>query len=154
MPKAQTTDRYAAFLPNIAQWIHATLAAYTRNAKPVVSFGFQRLLQYFSHDFLSTANVVITDDLPMPPLSSWGLSEFASFDRQPMSAITYLDTYFIHPGSAANESVHFHELVHVIQWQVLGPREFLLLYASGLVEHKANRSAGGPDGSGESRLGL
>ena len=51
-----------------------------------------------------------------------------------MSAITFLDTYFIHPNAAADESVHFHELVHVIQWQTLGPKEFLLLYAAGLVE--------------------
>jgi hypothetical protein len=26
------------------------------------------------------------------------------------------------------------ELVHVVQWQVLGPKDFLLLYAAGLAE--------------------
>jgi len=41
----------------------------------------------------------------------------------------------------ANESVHFHELDHVIQWQVLGTKNFLLLYASGL---NANGSMSSP----------
>jgi len=30
------------------------------------------------------------------------------------------------------ESLHFHELVHVIQWRLLGPEKFLALYADGL----------------------
>ncbi len=30
------------------------------------------------------------------------------------------------------EPLHFHELVHVIQWNVLGPERFLALYADGL----------------------
>ena len=51
-----------------------------------------------------------------------------------MSGITYLDTYFLERSAAADESLHFHELVHVVQWQVLGPKDFLLLYAAGLAE--------------------
>ena len=30
------------------------------------------------------------------------------------------------------ESLHFHELVHVIQWRLLGSEKFLALYADGL----------------------
>jgi hypothetical protein len=33
---------------------------------------------------------------------------------------------------AHDESLHFHELVHVIQWRLLGPEKFLALYADGL----------------------
>lgn len=51
------------------------------------------------------------------------------------SGITFKDTYFLHPDAAADESVHFHELVHVVQWQSLGPKAFLLSYAAGLLEH-------------------
>ena len=36
---------------------------------------------------------------------------------------------------AYQKLTHLHELVHVIQWQVLGARDFLLLYAAGLIEH-------------------
>ena len=130
-----TSDRYAEFLPTMLDWIQRTLEAHANEKRSVASFGFPRLPRYFSAELLNSASVVITDRLPIPPLSTWGLSEFASFERQPMSAITFLDTYFIHPNAAADESVHFHELVHVIQWQALGPKNFLLLYAAGLAEY-------------------
>ena len=128
------SDRYAEFLLAISKWIQATLDAHAGSARPVASFQFPRLPRYFSEQLLSTTSVVLADRLPIPPLSGWGLSEFASFEQQSMDAITYLDMYFVKPSAATDESVHFHELVHVIQWQVLGPKNFLLLYAAGLAE--------------------
>ena len=127
-------DRYAAFLPNILAWIHQTLDAHAAEKRPVRSFNFSRLPRYFPADVLNSANVVITENPPRPPLSSFGLSEFAAFETQPISGITYLDTYFLTPTAARDKSVHFHELVHVVQWQVLGPEDFLLIYAAGLAE--------------------
>lgn len=32
----------------------------------------------------------------------------------------------------ADEGLHFHELIHVVQWRVLGPERFLAAYADGL----------------------
>jgi hypothetical protein len=32
------------------------------------------------------------------------------------------------------EALHFHELIHVIQWRSLGPEGFLAAYANGLDE--------------------
>jgi hypothetical protein len=128
------SDRYAEFLPAISKCIQETLDANADKAKSVASFQFPRLPRYFSEQLLTTTSVVITDHLPRPPLSAWGLSEFASFEQQPMNAITYLDTYFVKTSAAADESLHFHELIHVIQWQVLGPKNFLLLYADGLTK--------------------
>ena len=101
----------------------------------MASFRFLRLPRYFSKELLTETSVVVSDHIPVPPLSAWGLKEFASLETQPMSGITYLDTYFVLPTAAADESTHFHELVHIIQWQTLGAKEFLLLYAAGLVEH-------------------
>ena len=46
--------------------------------------------------------------------------------------ITYLDTFFCRLEMQANEALHFHELVHVIQWQLLGPKSFVAAYADGL----------------------
>ena len=63
-----------------------------------------------------------------------GPGAFAAFETPPMSGITYLDTYFLLPDAAGDESLHFHELIHVVQWQALGPKDFLLAYAAGLVE--------------------
>jgi hypothetical protein len=121
------------FLPTVAEWIRRTLEGYSRQKRSVASFKFPRLSKYFSPELLNSASVVVTHPLPVPPLSALGLSEFVAFESQSMSGITFLDTYFLLPGDAGEESLHFHELVHVIQWQVLGPKDFLLFYAAGLA---------------------
>jgi hypothetical protein len=132
--RCMVPDRYASFLPLILDWIHNTLDRYASASRPVRSFNFSRLPRYLPADILNSTNVVITENPPRPPLASLGLSEFAAFENQPVDGITYLDTYFVTPGAARDESVHFHELVHVVQWQILGPKDFLLLYAAGLAD--------------------
>ncbi len=94
--------------------------------------GSSRLLHYFSEDLLASTKVVAVDRVPMPPLSSLGLSRFAEFERGDFDGITYLDTFFIKRRSAGAERLHFHELIHVVQWQILGPETFLATYAAGL----------------------
>lgn len=72
------------------------------------------------------------DTVPIPPLSAMGLGRFADFKRMAAAGITYLDTYFLCADRTSDESLHFHELVHVVQWRILGPERFLWLYADGL----------------------
>jgi hypothetical protein len=129
------SDRYLPFLPIILNWIQQTLDAHARERRAVASFNFPRLPHYFSEGLLNTASVVPSDRLPVPPLSALGLREFADFESQPARGITYRDTYFLQRSAVAtDESLHFHELVHVVQWQILGPKDFLLLYAASLAE--------------------
>jgi hypothetical protein len=128
------SDRYAEYLPAILDWIQRTIATHAGEKRAVATFHFPRLPHYFSKNLLDAASVVITDHVPRPPLSALGLLAFTSFERQTMAGIAYLDTYFLEPGAATDESVHFHELVHLIQWQILGPKDFLLIYAAGLTE--------------------
>jgi hypothetical protein len=87
---------------------------------------------YFSANTLTSAKVVLVNQLPIPPLSSWGLTRFADFERGTFNGITYLNTFFLKRDEQKNEATHFHELIHVIQWRILGPQNFLRLYADGL----------------------
>jgi hypothetical protein len=98
----------------------------------VASRRFPRLPLCFSANTLTSATVVLVDQLPIPPLSSWGLTRFADFERGTFNGITYLNTFFLKRGELRNEVIHFHELIHVIQWRILGPENFLRLYADGL----------------------
>jgi hypothetical protein len=157
---------YSGFLPPALKWIRETLGAYDLQKRSVESFGFQRLPLYFHLSLLHATNVVVTDNPPVPPLSVWGLSEFAWIEARPR-AVTYQDTYFVETGATSSESLHFHELVHAIQWRVLGPEDFLLMYAAGLAdrgyedspletmayEHQARFEAGGPPYSVEAEVG-
>jgi hypothetical protein len=98
----------------------------------VASFGFSRLSHYYGQDILTGAKVVVLPKVPMPPLSAMGLDRFSDFEQMDAGGTTYLNTYFVRADEAHSESLHFHELVHVIQWRLLGPEKFLAIYADGL----------------------
>jgi hypothetical protein len=125
-------EEFAKFYPPLIDWIRNTLTASAPVAQTVASRGFLRLPLYFTQKALASAKVVLVDPLPIPPLSSMGLARFADFERGSFDGITYLDTFFLKPTRSNNEKMHFHELVHVIQWRLLGPDRFLFLYANGL----------------------
>jgi hypothetical protein len=125
-------EEFAKFYPPLLDWIRTTLTASAHVARTVASGGFSRLPLYFTEKTLASTKVVLADPLPVPPLSSMGLAHFADFERGNFDGITYIDTFFLKPTQSKNENIHFHELVHVIQWRLLGPDRFLLSYANGL----------------------
>ena len=127
-----TPEEFRAAYPKLRGWIQKTLLAHETEAQPVAALGFARLPLYFGESFLATAKFVPANRLPMPPLAEMGLGRFAAFMPSDAAAVTYLDTYFIKPGVLGSEPVHFHELIHVLQWRALGPEGFLAAYSNGL----------------------
>ena len=127
-----TPEEFQKFYPPLLNWLRATLTAYAGTAQAVASRAFSRLPLYFSKETLASTYVVLVNSLPMPPLSKMGLKRFAEFERGNFDGITYLDTVFLKQAHSKNEAIHFHELIHVIQWRLLGPDRFLYSYANGL----------------------
>ena len=74
-----TPEEFQKFYPRLLGWIDTTLKAHAGNTQTVVSRGFPRLPLYFSADTLTSAKVVPVDQLPIPPLSSWGLTSLCRF---------------------------------------------------------------------------
>ena len=60
-------------------------------------------------------------------------------EMMPMAGVTYKDTFFVCNGQQ-RDSLYFHELVHVVQWDRLGVDNFLLAYAVGLMQHGYEQS--------------
>jgi hypothetical protein len=127
-----TPAEFEVKYPLILSWIQDTLARHASQARPVSSLGFKRLPLYFSADDLASAKVVYVAAVPTPPLSALGLGQFSEIENMNAAGITYLDTFFARQEARGNESLHFHELVHVLQWQMLGPKAFIAAYADGL----------------------
>jgi len=125
-------QEFHAVYPLIVDWINKTLAEHATAAKSVASFGFSLLPDYYDAELLASSRAVVVTRVPMPPLSAMGIDRFRNFERMNAGGITYLNTYFVRADRAHDESLHFHELVHVIQWRLLGAEEFLALYADGL----------------------
>jgi hypothetical protein len=129
-----TPEEFHNAYPKLRAWIQKTLEFYEENAKPVASMHFVRLPLYFGHSLLESTKFIAIDRLPMPPLSAMGLSRFTDFEQGDFNGVTYLDRYFTKQSVVTEEAIHFHELIHVIQWRLLGPEDFLAAYADGLDE--------------------
>ena len=127
-----TQEEFDAKYPLVIGWIEQTLAAHARKARSFAALSFQRLPKYFSAELLASAKVVYVDAAPTPPLTRLGLSQFAELENLDTAAMTYLDTVFALKEAKGHEPLHFHELVHIVQWKLLGPRKFVAAYADGL----------------------
>src|SRR4051794_5227002 len=103
-----------AKMPLVTRWIDQTLSAHVAKARPVADFSFGRLPNFYSVELLQRAKVVVVKRLPVPPLMTFGLPDFFGLGKY--SGITFGNTYFLKDTYARDESIHFHELVHVIQW--------------------------------------
>jgi len=126
--------KFRAALPGVQVWIDTLLEENKKQAVPVINLAFSRLQKVFSADLLNNAKaVVVTGKVPFPPLSRMGLPEFAQMETMSMAGITYKDTFFV-SYLHQTESLHFHEMVHVVQWERLGVDDFLLAYGVGLMQ--------------------
>ena len=121
-------------LPLVRGWIDRTLAEHSKQERSVASHLFPRLGNFYSGELLAAARVVEIESVPMPPLSSFSLDGFEEFENGIYAGITFLNTYFVQSSEARRESLHFHELVHVVQWRLLGADRFLMAYAFGYFQ--------------------
>jgi hypothetical protein len=133
-------EGFRAKYPPILNWIEQILAAHVPMARPVASLNFPRLPLFFNPATLAIAKVVAVEVVPLPPLTAFGLTQFADFEQMDASGITYFDTYFVRDQMLPHERLHFHELVHVVQWSLLGPVRFLAVYADGLEKFGCRNS--------------
>jgi hypothetical protein len=127
-------DRLQDLILLVNRWIDNYLSKHKNSRTKVVDWGFPRLSSYYSHRVLSNSYVVVVEKIETPPLHDFGLEDFSFFETDAYGGITYKDTYFISKGAERDESLHFHELIHVIQWNELGADEFLIAYGLGLLK--------------------
>lgn len=130
-----TPEEFQRLYPLLAGWIDGTLRTHAAMARSVASCGFKRLPLYYSPTLLARAKFVAVARCPTPPLTAMGLEQFREFEGMDPGGITYLDTYFVRQDHVALEHLHFHELIHVVQWLTLGSERFMMLYAEGLERH-------------------
>lgn len=134
MNHAYVLNRLRSALPAVLEWIDRTLRDYRDHAVPVGSLDFPGLRRAFPPEVLDMAkSVSVAGKVPFPPLNRMGLSEFSPMEGMPIAGITYRDTFFV-GRHYETERLYFHETVHVIQWDRLGPADFLLAYGVGFLQ--------------------
>jgi len=111
----------------IEQWIDKTNEHYLNKRVSCKKF-IQDFDGFYSEEFLRHSYFVVVDEVPkpdMPELREMGLGSMLDME---VHAITYKNTYYIQPYLAHNLRLHFHELVHVAQWNCLGPAPLIKRY--------------------------
>jgi hypothetical protein len=123
-----------AALPRIREWILRYTESTASQAVTVASLSVPGLARCYSTELLESTRLVLTDQICYPPLDQLGLGEFKALSAIPWGGITYNDIYFLRRDLAC-PALHFHELVHVVQYQHLGVDRFLWAYGLGLALH-------------------
>ncbi len=114
-------------LEKIEEWIRQVNASH-KAVRQSCSVFQNHFNGFYSPRFLETAYFVVTDDIPkpdFPELREAGLGDFIDMD---VGGITYDDTYYVSKSDANGLRLHFHELVHVIQWRELTHQGFIARY--------------------------
>lgn len=114
-------------LEKIEEWIHQLNASH-KQVRHSCSILHDHFNGFYSIEFLKTAYFVVTDNIPkpdFPELREAGLGNFIDMDG---GGITYNDTYYIKQNAVNELSLHFHELVHVIQYDELTQPGFIKRY--------------------------
>ncbi len=109
--------------------IERIVAAHESDSMPVSAaiprFELTRLQGFFSTGFLERVRVSPVESVPLPGGRLWKLLGVGP--KQP-SGITFGTHYFVVRRHERDESLHFHELIHAVQWDELGFERFLALY--------------------------
>ena len=120
---------------SIKRWMAQMLAAYTDQMQSVAAAGFDILKQYFPEDLLERFQRVVVDRCPVPPLAALGIPQLAEIENWDLKGIPWENTIFIRRDLSQWDAVHFHEILHLIQWQSLGVDRYLTAWAIGTIIH-------------------
>ncbi|SEF86376.1 hypothetical protein [Vibrio hangzhouensis] len=121
------------------RWIDETIQKYEWQSLPCSEFE-QVFAGYYSPEYLAQCRYVVTEKIPKPDiegLRGLGLGDFLDMD---CGAITYKNMYFIKPQHQSDLEIHIHELMHTIQWQLLGGVGFLERYVREINEFGYDRA--------------
>ncbi len=131
-------ETLAAFVERGARWIEAQRAAFRPAARPLPAAERERLSGFFSGRVLETARLARTGRIGNPGfLADFGRAGLpAPPDFTRMAGITFVDTVVVaEAGWPPSGPLLFHELVHVVQYGLLGVDEFTRRYVHGWAEN-------------------
>lgn len=118
----------------ITTWVHWTNQQFEVQRRPCSEFK-ELFAGYFSEGFLTRSFYVVADQIPLPPKELLEEISLGGLFEQQLAGLTLGDTYYLLPSAADNLRIHFHELVHVAQWQHLGVEGFLTRYINELKSY-------------------
>jgi hypothetical protein len=133
MPPLKAPDELIRVAANaVAAYISDQRALYQEKAKPILLEDSTALQPFFPSNVLAKVRVVhglVVDPPFYPQLRSLGFRNAPSFSD--LAGITFVDV-IVHAQPLTRDLL-FHELVHVVQYRVLGVAQFAELYVRGFL---------------------
>jgi hypothetical protein len=120
-------------VPTIHSWTHDIKLICSESHNCVDLCQFQDLSRYFSDSFLMGTRVLSVDTCPEVPYELFGLEGVRQPRGSELGGLACGDFYFIKASLAAWQPTHFHELIHVAQWKILGAEAYIGLLFLGLT---------------------
>lgn len=124
-------------------WLRSRRRLYRKNARPLTDRERDRLAGYFPQDLLNSVRVALVPRIADPWIfrlvRRLRIAKPSSLET--MAGMAIIDTVVIAgghrlargPEHAASTVLIFHELVHVVQFRLLGPRAMVRRYIRGWV---------------------
>lgn len=131
----------AFFIEHGRQWIRVQRDAHRPTAQPIPEAPHRLFESFFRADLLAKARYkwvpIINNPLFFAKVRAMGLPDPIDFSQ--MSGITFNDTILLSQARQVPDTellpLMFHELVHVVQYDVLGIDEFVDRYVKGWAEN-------------------
>ena len=120
-------------IQHIEKWIDETNQMFRFRREPCSKWQVA-FAGFYPAEFLKSAFFVVVDEVPKPNFPELRNMGFGHFLDIPASGITYKNIYYVVEDQANNPRLHFHELVHVAQCQVLGHTHFIARYMAEIQE--------------------
>ena len=126
-------EQFRSLVSNVQKWIVHMLAEHEAQMEPIAAAQFERLKGYYPKALLQRVKRVIVDQCPVPPLEFTGIPQLAEIETWDLKGVPWENTIFIRRDLADWDAVHFHELLHIVQWERLGTERYLTAWAIGTI---------------------
>lgn len=127
-----------------SRWVHSERDVHRPSARALLEAEISGFAQFFDNETLDRARVKIVPVIENPGFSSIlrNIGIRVPLDFTAMSGITFVDTILISrlrmPAESQFLPLLFHEMVHIVQYEVLGLRMFVDRYVRGWAENEFN----------------
>ena len=117
----------------MAAFLKSQREKYSENAEPLPEDKREALKPFFSEAILNTTLFCRVQDEPIqnPDFLTSLHERGVSFALDPLQAVTFIDVIVSY--KPLEPRVQFHELVHAVQYQKLGLKQFAYKYVKGLL---------------------
>lgn len=126
-------------IEKISKWIHQVNSSHKVVRQPCSVFK-EDFKGFYSPGMLEAAFFVVTDKIPKPDFAELREAGLGDFIDMNVDGITYNDTYYVKKHAASELRLHFHELVHVVQWRELTPQGFIERYVREIKDFGYNEA--------------